>query len=194
MVWWMIHPTPTHALCFMCHVYSLCLSNKHCSMSSPPIIVGVFRLWWTDCPWYKCSLWAGSGRQVQLVLLLRYHRFLLGCLSLLSCVLCNLYWSAHLSFVHLCLCMLVRTTVRGIHRLEQLPFFTFKDLLLADDERYAAGIDCEHLSAGEAFAKLCFLMCQCYIRGCWIWTHCIMDLSVSQEKWIRHWSKACPAC
>lgn len=21
-----------------------------------------------------------------------------------------------------------------------------------------------------------------------------MDLNVSQEKWIRHWSKACPAC
>lgn len=53
-----------------------------------------------------------------------------------------------------------------VHRLEQLTFFTFKDLVLADDERYAAVIDCEHLGVGEAFAKLCFLVCQCYFSGC----------------------------
>lgn len=47
------------------------------------------------------------------------------------------------------------------------PFFTFKDLLLADDEWCAAVIDREHLDAGEAFAKLCFLVCvcQCCIGG-----------------------------
>lgn len=43
-----------------------------------------------------------------------------------------------------------------VHRLEQLPFFTFKDFLLADDERYAAVIHCECLCTVKAFAKLCF--------------------------------------
>lgn len=78
-----------------------------------------------------------------------------------------------------------------IHKQEQLPLFTFKDLLLADDERYAAVY---WVWTSWCRRSLCEVVCQCYIRGCWIWAHCIMDLSVSQEKWIRRWSKACPVC
>lgn len=50
-----------------------------------------------------------------------------------------------------------------VHRLEQLSF-TFKDFVLADDERYTVVIDCEHLGAGEAFAKL-FCVCVSVILG-----------------------------
>lgn len=67
--------------------------------------------------------------------------------------------------------------------------------MLTDDKRYAAVIDGEHLGAGEALSYLCFFVCLSVL--CWgggICSRCIMDLSVSQEKWIRHWSKACPAC
>lgn len=171
--WWLIHPnTYTCALWFMCTAVwalHLCLRVQTAM----------------NCPCCKCRLWSRSWRQVQLVLFLWYHRSLPGCLSLPSCILCNLCRSAHLSSVRLRLCML--------HRLEQLPFFTFMgcELMVRGTQLF---IDCAYLGAGEAFAKLCLLVWQCYIRGCWMWTHCIMDLSVSQEKWIRHWSKACPAC
>lgn len=167
-------PTPTHVL------YGLCaLQYEHSTFLCLRVQTAM------NCPCCKCRLWSRSWRQVQLVLFLWYHRSLPGCLSLPSCILCNLCRSAHLSSVRLRLCML--------HRLEQLPFFTFMgcELMVRGTQLF---IDCAYLGAGEAFAKLCLLVWQCYIRGCWMWTHCIMDLSVSQEKWIRHWSKACPAC
>ena len=78
--------------------------------------------------------------------------FIITCADLHTCHL--------FSYVTACL-----PEQRRINRQEQLPLFTFKDLLLADDERYAAAIRCEHLDAGEASANLCFLVCPCYIRG-----------------------------
>lgn len=65
---------------------------------------------------------------------------------------------------------------------------------------------CELVTRGTQLLSTAIILIQekplqsCFPRvpvvywGCWIWTNCIMVLSVSKEKWIRHWSKACPGC
>lgn len=148
------------------------------------VFVSVFRPRWTDCPCYYCSLW-----QVRLVLLLLSQ---IPARLPVSYVLCNLYFSAHLSIVHLCLCMLVKTTVHS--QAGTPPLLYFQGLAAS---WWWEVRSCYWLRTSRCTRSLCkvvFFVCQCYIRGCWIWAHCIMDLSVSQEKRIRHWSKACPAC
>ncbi len=199
--WRLIHPN-TYT-CFMCHACWLCLSNERCSMSSPPIF------WWTDCPCYKCSLWAGSERQVRLVLLHCCYRFLLVCLpACLPACLCSAAFSVTcpdlhtcLSFVHLCLRMLVRTTVHpqaGTASPSLLSRTCCEPLMSGGAQLLlTVNISMQEKPSQSCVSCVCVCVCVCVsvVSGvCWIWAHCIMDLSVSQEKWIRHWSKACPAC
>lgn len=176
---WMIHPN-TYT-CYMFCAMLVALSNNHCRVSSPSIFM--LRPGWTECPRYKFSL-DPKGRHY----LYSYSSIidLVSCFSMFSVACADLCSS--------CWLILGLHTFLNNSLFTHWNSFTFKDLL-TDDKRYAAVIDCEHLGAGEALSYFAFLRaCQCYIRVCWICSHCIMDLSVSQEKWIRHWSKACPAC
>lgn len=127
----------------MCHAYRLPLTNKLCSVSSPPIsLVSVDHDEQTANEMQPVLLFL-KGRY-NLSPCSCYHRFLLGYLSLLSCFSVNLCQYAHLSFAHLCIWH-ASSEQQCIHRQEQLPLFISNDLLLADDERYTAVIACENL-------------------------------------------------
>lgn len=79
--------TPTHALCFMCHIYRLSLTNKLCSMSSPPILlVSVDRDEQTVHD-INAAYGLDLRDRYNLSPCCCYYRFLLGYLSLLSSVL-----------------------------------------------------------------------------------------------------------